>query len=430
MGSLLLLAVSLLGLLITRISLFQYFGLLKGAATVGLFLWVLVLERKKGSLAKDVERIRIEANRQGVAGSDVGDILAQIRKYREELDKKERLRLHKSQEMEMLQREIEDGTRVNRDKREGIELLREELRAIAHRSGVQALEEFSHGVRQHREAEKKRDEQAVVLREKFGIPCEDLATTMAFWEEKVQQLEEFKDQATDVQYDLEEVEKLESRKSKLIEDTQLLRQQLSNYRRGLAAIGAEATALLQIGEVLPADTSSDLDGIERTLKQFVADLEERRDLATQAIAIFEDIAGQEAEKVSVLFGRESEITGGVYEEVEFDQTNEVIWARTADEARLQAEQLSGGTYDQLYLSIRLALASDILGGEKGFFILDDPFLTSDAERLGRQFRMLQGLSDAGWQIIYFSVKDETRRVLNDDIEARRVAFHELQSIHR
>jgi len=72
----------------------------------------------------------------------------------------------------------------------------------------------------------------------------------------------------------------------------------------------------------------------------------------------------------------------------------------------------------------------MLRGQKGFFILDDAFLTSDAERLGRQFDMLRDLAEDGWQIIYFSVKDETRRVLNDDIEAERVNLHELQSIHR
>ena len=436
-ASFLLLAGSLLGLVTALLSLYQYLSWLAAIATVGSFFWVLLLERKKGSLVKDWERIRIEAHQQGVAGSDIGDILAEIRKFREDLEKKERLKLRKYGQMEMLQTEIAEGEEVNQEKRERIKLLREELRAIADRSGVQTLEEFSDRVRERREVEKKRNEQAVVLRERFGIPHEDLSTTTAFWEEKVQELEEFKDQAIDIQYDQEEVQRLASRKAEMTEDTALVEEQLANYKQDLEMIGREATAVLQIGEVLPADTSSDLAGIERMLKQFTADIIERKDLATQAIAIFEDIGAQEAEKVSVLFGRESEvagylreITGGVYQDVEFDQANGAIWVRTAEGAQLEATQLSGGTYDQLYLSVRLALADKMLRGQKGFFILDDPFLTSDAERLGRQFEMLRDLAEDGWQIIYFSVKDETRRVLNDDIEARRVDLHELESIHQ
>lgn len=436
-ASFLLLAVSLLRLSSGGSLLLQFFALLTAAATLAFLFWLVVLGRRRGSLAKAFEAIRIEAAKHGVAGSDIGEILAEIQRFREELDQKEQLRVHKSQEVELLQREIDEGQKANREKRERIDLLHKEVEAIADQSGVKILEEFTGKVKQRREAERERDKQAAVLGEKFGVPHEPLSATMAYWEDKLRELEEFKDQAADVQYDQEEVAGLESSKAELIVDTESLEQQLSNYKRDLETVEREATAVLQIIEVLPVDTSSDLGGIERSLKRFIDDIVERKDLATDAIAIFEDIADQEAEKVSVLFGSESEvsntfreITGGVYEEVGFDQANEVIWVRTADGTGLEATQLSGGAYDQLYLSIRLALASKMLGGQKGFFILDDPFLTSDTQRLARQFRILRDLSEAGWQIIYFSVKDETRRVLNDDIEAERVHLHELQSIHR
>jgi len=431
------LAISLLGLLITEIPLFQYFPLLTAMATLGFFLWIVVLVRKRGSLAKAFETIRMQAAKYGVADSDIGGVLAEVQKFREELEQREGLRLRKSGEIELLDQAIQERSEAIQEKKERIEVLRKELEEIAVRSGVRTLEEFSQRVKQRREAEKERDRQAIVLHEKFGVPREDPSVTMAYWEDRLRELEGFKDQATDVQYDQDEVGRLESRKAELIKDTESLARQLLKYKRDLERVGQEATAVLQSGEVLPADTSSDLDGIERSLGEFIDEIEKRKDLATQAIAIFEDIAHQEAEKVSVLFGREREvseyfheITSGVYEEVEFDQANEVIWARTADGAKLEAERLSGGAYDQLYLSIRLALASKILGGEKGFFILDDPFLTSDTERLCRQFQILRELTESGWQIIYFSVKDETRRVLNDDIEAKKVDLHELQSIHR
>ncbi len=435
-ASFLLLAVSLVGLLMTGSSLFQCFALPAAAATVLFFLWMVVLVAKRASVAKGFETVRIEAAKYGVGDSEIEGILAEIRKFREELEPKERLSADKSRELELLEREIDERRKAIRNSKERIGVLRKELEEIADRSGVQTLDEFSARVKQRREAENQRDTQAAVLRDRFGVVDDDLLANVEDWQDRLRELEEFKGRATDVQYDEEEVAQLKSQRSELVTDVEVRRQELSNYKRDLATIGSEANVVLQIGEVLPADTSLDLDGIERSLKRFIDDIVERKDLATRAIAIFEDIASQETEKVSVLFGRESEvseyfreITAGVYEEIEFDQATASISARTGDGAKLKATQLSGGAYDQLYLSIRVALASAILGGEKGFFILDDPFLTSDAERLARQFQILRDLSEAGWQIIYFSVKDETRRVLNEDIEARRVDLHELQSIH-
>jgi uncharacterized protein YhaN len=73
---------------------------------------------------------------------------------------------------------------------------------------------------------------------------------------------------------------------------------------------------------------------------------------------------------------------------------------------LRADQLSTGTFDQLYFATRLALAHRLFGDEPGFLLLDDPFLASDRIRLSNQLEMLAGLSRQGWQILFFSVKDE------------------------
>lgn len=66
--------------------------------------------------------------------------------------------------------------------------------------------------------------------------------------------------------------------------------------------------------------------------------------------------------------------------------------------------LSHGMQDQLYFATRVSLAQQLLGTDPGFFLLDDPFLTADPERLRRGFDTLQELADVGWQILYSRIQ--------------------------
>ncbi len=90
--------------------------------------------------------------------------------------------------------------------------------------------------------------------------------------------------------------------------------------------------------------------------------------------------------------------------------------------------LSGGAYDQLYLTIRISLAEKLLDEEKGFFILDDPFLKSDTERLRRQMELLLDLSQQGWQILYFTAKDEVKNTLQKYIDVGQVALQPVPGL--
>jgi uncharacterized protein YhaN len=74
--------------------------------------------------------------------------------------------------------------------------------------------------------------------------------------------------------------------------------------------------------------------------------------------------------------------------------------------------LSKGAFDQLYLSIRIDLAQRLLEGRKGFFIMDDAFLSSSSKRFREQVNLLSKLSDMGWQTVYFTVKAEDSRALS------------------
>ncbi len=82
----------------------------------------------------------------------------------------------------------------------------------------------------------------------------------------------------------------------------------------------------------------------------------------------------------------------------------MLWSNNFSKITAYIGILAGGAYDQLYFSIRLALAEKILKGKTGFFILDDPFIKSDHKRLAKQMDLLKKISKLGWQIIYFSSK--------------------------
>jgi len=79
----------------------------------------------------------------------------------------------------------------------------------------------------------------------------------------------------------------------------------------------------------------------------------------------------------------------------------------------------------LYFSIRLALGEKLLGGEKGFFILDDPFVKASRNRLKVLIKMLKDISKSGWQIIYISAKEEIKETLGKDDEVKLIELESL-----
>ncbi len=77
------------------------------------------------------------------------------------------------------------------------------------------------------------------------------------------------------------------------------------------------------------------------------------------------------------------------------------------------ESLSRGARDQLYFAIRMVLGSMILKRGTGFFLLDEAFVSSDPERLRRQLGFLTRIVEGGWQVVYFTAKDDVIQNLDD-----------------
>ncbi|MDY6821750.1 MAG: hypothetical protein SVN78_09040, partial [Deferribacterota bacterium] len=149
----------------------------------------------------------------------------------------------------------------------------------------------------------------------------------------------------------------------------------------------------------------------------------------------DEIEVEEREKVLELFGENSsvtsyfqDITDNMYKKVFLDKESSNIQVLRNDGETLSANKLSGGTFDQLYLSIRIALGEKLLKDEKGFFITDDPFIKSDSKRLKNQISMLKKIVDYGWQILFFTAKEEVINVFRDDIRENRINYIKLNQL--
>lgn len=176
----------------------------------------------------------------------------------------------------------------------------------------------------------------------------------------------------------------------------------------------------------------DLVNLHQNLTAFITDYQHRQQLALTAIATLTTINQTEQAQVSQLFpsgGLASQylrqITNQKYQDIIFDQQQLKIFIRDQAGNLINPHQLSAGAYDQLYLAIRLNLAQRLLGNRPGFLILDDPFIRADAKRLENQLQILQQLCQQGWQLLYFTAKNEVVTALESAINNKTVKFFSL-----
>lgn len=270
----------------------------------------------------------------------------------------------------------------------------------------------------------------------FGKKNDNFEENISYWEQEIDALGEYKDKAKEVTYDEKIVSQLRTEMSNLSNQKEQMEKKMKAFGGKLKEVERKANDILQLeGDYLHCGTSVDLKAIRERLEDFIDKIENNKDNVLEVMKIFEEMEKEEEEKVSHLFGKDSpvskyfgEITSGIYQEVEFIPDEKKIRVRFKDGNPLDAEKLSGGAYDQLYLSIRLALGEKLLKGNKGFFIMDDPFIKADTERLQKQIDILKKISESGWQIIYFTAKGEVKNVLKEDIEGSKINYVEIQGI--
>ncbi len=99
------------------------------------------------------------------------------------------------------------------------------------------------------------------------------------------------------------------------------------------------------------------------------------------------------------------LTGGKYSEVVIDEDmNITVIEENNKQRNIELESLSGGTLDQLYLSLRVGLGNILSGNKNIPLIFDDSFVQYDSKRLKNSIEMLSRESERR-QIILFTCQE-------------------------
>jgi len=231
----------------------------------------------------------------------------------------------------------------------------------------------------------------------------------------------------DLSYDEDERKKVEEELKAAEKSLEEAEENLEAHREKLRNISEKASSL-DFDHFLGEDLNLEIDNLEslnilvRKLGKFIKQIERDKKNSETAAEIFRELKTEEEEKITDLFGKDSEtseifeeITGGRYVSVNYDQgEGEIYVERPTGESRYPSNKLSGsrGTVDQLYLSIRIALARKILGDDT-FFVLDDALVFSDDERTEKQHEILKRFSEMGCQIVYFTSDNEVAERLSE-----------------
>jgi uncharacterized protein YhaN len=435
--SALLFGISLFGIIVRPSAPFYIVALLFFVATAVSFTLRLQLVRDRSWLAGSLERIKLILAKFELGAETIETINAGIQQFEEE----HRRRLEEIQELtrkkdNLAERVAEIQHKMIPAQEQKIGEAQEKIDQTRKKSRTESREDYDKELALKQHYEKSVGEQRSILESQLGKKGESWEQAIDYWDRELQSLEGYRDKAREIRYDERVVSTLQGEKNAAVKQLDDLHGKMAALRKQLEEIERRANGILRLEtDYLHCETSIDLETVKETVQKFITDKEGMKDTALKVMEIFEAIELEKKERVSEQFGRGSavvryfaDITDGLYEEVTFDQASGTIEVRRRDGVLLPADKLSGGAYDQLYLSIRLALAEKVLEGKKGFFIMDDPFVKADPSRLQKQIKVLQRITQLGWQVLYFSAKAEIKEALKTPIKRGTVNYLEIQGI--
>ncbi|MFJ7745623.1 AAA family ATPase [Peribacillus sp. NPDC097295] len=98
------------------------------------------------------------------------------------------------------------------------------------------------------------------------------------------------------------------------------------------------------------------------------------------------------------------LTNGGYRKIILEQNGEGLSLERSDGLNFKAEEVSRGTAEQIYVSLRLALANHTFAEDPFPLIIDDSFVNFDANRTKRMLELLIQVSNKR-QILFFTCHD-------------------------
>jgi hypothetical protein len=413
------------------------FAGLAAAALMATVLCIVLLARVVGSRARierDFQEVRLNLARLELSGKTVPETLANLQKFNDLYEKRLDEINSLKQDRTVVEREVGGiaSEAIPRQEQKAA-TCRQTIDDIQRRSGCRTMKELSDMIGAKRRAELAISEETAALAGLFERGTGDPKKDIELWRGRVSELNSYRDKAPGVEFTEQIHRQKQEEKRKAEERRDEIASRLSVFGKRFEEVERQANSVLgSENEYIYCDTSSDLASIAEKLSAFASEHEENRNAALAAVGILEQIGQEEKGRVTLLFDRESgvsdyfsRITGGLYDSVEFDPADGVILVHSHDGTTLTADKLSSGAYDQLYLAVRLALGRRIAPDGAGFFIMDDPFIRSDPDRLAQQMSLLTDIVREGWQIIYFSSKGEVKEALAKEIKKGVVTLHEL-----
>ncbi len=166
-----------------------------------------------------------------------------------------------------------------------------------------------------------------------------------------------------------------------------------------------------LGEVFEWEIAN-IESLERFLewlRELVTVMEKDMEINTEAYHIFDKIYEKETQKIAEFFHTDTKIseftnkiTNGLFKEVNYDPNEGSFILLRESDIKQNLDQISHGELSQLYFAVRLALGKKCL--DKGFILMENPFLASDEERFEEQVKLIKNFVETGWQIIILITK--------------------------
>lgn len=199
---------------------------------------------------------------------------------------------------------------------------------------------------------------------------------------------------------------------KPVRDEAETRAELKKAKAMLSSVTDEIN--LTLGEIRAKGDPAILGGRKKQLEEQIAKNTDEYDAIEFAIKILSEANSEMQAKFSPRISHDAceilrEMTGGRYERLLFDKDFDAKAKTVGDPVSHGVLSMSGGTADQIYLSLRLAMCGIMLGGDDPCpIILDDAFVNFDEDRLGRALELIERISHER-QVIIFTCQDRERR---------------------
>ncbi|MBO8129899.1 MAG: AAA family ATPase [Candidatus Marinimicrobia bacterium] len=371
---------------------------------------VVWLKRKEGRLVHILENIKNELAPLGLGSENISDIHKNIQRFMDEVERFEIKINKKKNTIENCENQISILDKEIEELYSKIKSLENNIKNILINAKVENIEDYSKKVE---EKDKLEAELSSLVSEFYRVFGLDKAVEFDRWDEVLKEYESFKESALNIEYIPGKIDEYQSRLDKIEEKLENLKKAKEEYTRKFHQFEERSNEILLLDEPVRIDSLSQIEKLKDKLIEFLSHHQQMFDDCKIAIQILEEIENEKKQSIKELFDKKSKaveyfknFSENRYKAISYDLEKNRLHLIGKDDIEIPVENLSAGAYDQLYLAVRLSLAESILENEAGFFLMDDPFIKSDPDRLEKEIEILLKLALEGWQIVYFSAKEE------------------------